>query len=133
MAAETVGKPRLDLELLPSRYAVVRLPPTAALPAWLRAEGLRNVAWTADELSIVCEDRMPPADAVAERGWRCFKLQGPFDFALTGILLSVLEPLAAAKIGIFAFSTFDTDYVLVKETDLPGAVAALENAGHRFA
>lgn len=125
-------QPKLDLELLPSRYAVVRLPPDAALPAWLRPEGFRNVAWTTDELSIVCEETMPPGDANAERGWRCLKLRGPFDFALTGILLAVLEPLAAAGVGIFAVSTFDTDYVLVKETQLQAALGALAAAGHRI-
>ena len=124
--------PQLELELLPARYAVVRLPPDAALPAWLRPEGFRNVAWTADELSIVCDEAMPPGDAGAERGWRCFKLRGPFDFALTGILLAVLEPLAGAGIGIFAVSTFDTDYVLVKQAKLQVAIEALAAAGHRL-
>lgn len=125
-------RPELDLELLPARYAVVRLPPDAGLPAWLRPQGFRNVAWTADELSIVCEETMPPDDAHAERGWRCFKLRGPFDFALTGILVAVLEPLAAAGIGIFAVSTFDTDYVLVKDSSLQAAIDALAGAGHRI-
>lgn len=126
------ARAKLDLELLPSRYAAVRLPPDAGLPAWLRPEGFRNVTWTADELSIVCEETMPPGDARAERGWRGFKLRGPFDFALTGILLAVLEPLAAAGVGIFAVSTFDTDYVLVKDADLQAAIDALAAAGHRI-
>ncbi|MBP3984446.1 ACT domain-containing protein [Pseudoxanthomonas helianthi] len=128
----TAARPELDLELLPSRYAVVRLPPNAGLPAWLQPRGFRNVAWTADELSIVCEETMPPDDSNAERGWRCFKLRGPFDFALTGILVAVLEPLAAAGIGIFAVSTFDTDYVLVKDSNLQAATDALAKAGHRI-
>jgi hypothetical protein len=131
MATRTRAK--LALELLPERYAVVRLGADAALPAWLRDDGFRNVSWTADELSIVCEESQPPADAHAERGWRCLKLRGPFDFALTGILLSVLEPLAAADVGIFAVSTFDTDYVLVKEAQLQAAVDALVASGHHVA
>ena len=75
---------------------------------------------------------MPADEPRVERGWRALRLQGPFDFALTGILLSVLEPLAAAGIGIFAVSTFDTDYVLVKDDQLGTAVDALAGAGHRI-
>ncbi|HZV39212.1 MAG TPA: ACT domain-containing protein [Pseudoxanthomonas sp.] len=131
-ALKTAARQQLEIELLPSRYAVVRLPPDSGLPAWLQPQGFRSVAWTADELSIVCEETMPPDDAIAERGWRCFKLRGPFDFALTGILLAVLEPLAAAGIGIFAVSTFDTDYVLVKDSNLQAAIDALAGAGHRI-
>ena len=71
-----------------------------------------------------------PADATAERGWLALKLQGPFPFSLTGILVSFLQPLAEAEIGIFAISTFDTDYVLVKSAHADAAVAALTAAGH---
>jgi uncharacterized protein len=68
-----------------------------------------------------------------ERDWACLKLQGPFEFSLTGILLSVLEPLAQVNVGIFALSTFNTDYVLVKSEHLEKAILALEGAGHSVA
>ncbi|UTA51115.1 ACT domain-containing protein [Deinococcus radiodurans] len=58
------------------------------------------------------------------------KLHGPFDFGLTGILASVLNPLRDAGVGIFALSTYDTDYVLVAQEQLDKAVAALRDAGH---
>ena len=61
-----------------------------------------------------------------------FKLQGPFDFALTGLLKAVLDPLAVAGVGIFAMSTYDTDYVLVQTHQLDDAVSALQGAGHRI-
>lgn len=73
-----------------------------------------------------------PAGVRCEGGWRVFKLQGPFDFALAGILASVLGPLAAAGIPILAISTFDTDYVLVKEENAGAAARALEAAGHEL-
>lgn len=66
----------------------------------------------------------------AERGWRCICLVNPFDFGLTGILASVLLLLAEAQVGIFAVSTYNTDYLLVKARDLDRAMAALEQAGH---
>jgi len=88
------------------------------------------VVRTGDELSIVCaEDRIP--DGVrAERGWLALKLEGPFPFVMTGVLASFLQPLAEAEIPIFAISTFDTDYVLIKPEHLEAAVEALGAAGH---
>jgi len=86
---------------------------------------------TADELSLVCAESAVPQDVQCEPGWRLFKIAGPLDFALTGILESVAQPLAEAAISIFAISTYDTDYVMVKERDIEKAAQALEQAGHR--
>ena len=71
-----------------------------------------------------------PDGALAERGWVALKLEGPFPFTMTGVLASFLQPLAEAQIPIFAISTFDTDYVLIKRESLEQAVAALGTAGH---
>ena len=71
-----------------------------------------------------------PANVKVEPKWRCLKVKGPLDFALTGILASLANPLARAGISIFAVSTFDTDYLLVKEGDLERAAEALSIAGH---
>lgn len=122
----------LTLHLLPSVHAVAQLPAGTALPAWWPDAGLRHASWTDDELSLVCEEAHVPDGVRCQRGWRAFKLQGPFDFALTGILKSVLDPLAAAGVGIFALSTYDTDYVLVQSHQLDAAVRALRGAGHRL-
>lgn len=103
---------------------------------WLPTDGFVNVTRTEEELSIVCGTSAVRADVRAdersnvEDGWTTLMLVGPFEFHLTGILLNVLEPLAAANVGIFALSTFDTDYVLVKAAQLDDAVAALRTAGH---
>ena len=121
------------LQLLPETLALVRRAPGDAVPGWFPGHGLRHATWATDELSLLCEETAVPADEPrVERGWRALRLQGPFDFALTGILLSVLEPLAAAGIGIFAVSTFDTDYVLVKAVQLEAALAALRGHGHQL-
>lgn len=84
---------------------------------------------TSDEISLVCEEALCPSDArCVESGWGCLRLEGPIDFSFTGVLLSVLRPLF--EIPIFAVSTFDTDYVLVKAMDLQVSIEALEGAGH---
>jgi hypothetical protein len=83
-----------------------------------------------EELSVVCEQDQVPADVRAERGWRLLQVRGPLDFGLTGILASLTEPLAGASISVFAFSTFDTDYLMVREGDLDQGIATLNAARH---
>ena len=117
------------------RLAVCRFASDARIPAWALEDGFFCVVRTSDELSIVCredvcrEDRMPDV-ASAERGWVALKLEGPFPFSMTGVLASFLQPLAEAHIPIFAISTFDTDYVLIKRENLEQAVVALGAVGH---
>jgi uncharacterized protein len=120
----------LSLRLLPGRFAVCRLPPRAEIPAW--ADGsFVSITRTGDELSLVCPEGAVPAGTRCESGWRVLQVKGPLDFALTGILASIAQPLAAARVSIYAISTFDTDHVLVREHSLEEAVAALRQAGHR--
>ncbi len=104
----------LRLTALPGRFCVVRLDSEAALPAWFSlAAPLAAACRTTDELSLLAAEQDVPADVQGERGLRAFKVAGPLDFAQTGILAAIAAPLAEAKIPIFAFSTFETDYVLV--------------------
>lgn len=113
----------------------------APVPSWAQEGGFFSVTRSTDELSIVCEEhvceehasteqRLPEGVRV-ERGWVALRLEGPFSFSMTGVLASFLEPLAVEKIPIFAISTFDTDYVLVKREDLERAQKALRAAGHQ--
>lgn len=118
---------RLTLSLLPESLAVARLPAGAALPGWVDwSDPFVTVSRTRDELSVVCPEARVPAEAQAERGWRGFKVEGPLDFALTGILARLAAPLAEAGISIFAISTFDTDYLLVRAGDLAAATSVLQ-------
>jgi uncharacterized protein len=114
----------------PGSYAVVRLEPDAELPAWAAGEPFSSVTRTESELSIVCPEDGVPAGASAERGWRLLEVAGPLDFSLTGVLASLAAPLAAADVTLFALSTFETDYLLVREPHLSRASAALRHAGH---
>jgi uncharacterized protein len=122
----------LTLEVVTGNYAIHRLASDSSIPDWaLNATGFLSITRTSDELSIVCQTPQLELEGVKQdSGWACLKLIGPFAFDLTGILSSVLNPLRDAEIGIFAISTFDTDYVLVKIEHLEEAVLALENAGH---
>jgi uncharacterized protein len=117
------------LSVLPQTFAVCRLAPDAAVPPWAR-HGFVSVTRTPDELSVVCDQTSVPSDVEAERDWHCLAVQGPLPFSMTGVLASLAQPLAEANISIFAISTYDTDYVLVKTTSLEAAVAALRAAGH---
>jgi uncharacterized protein len=121
---------QLALSLLPDVFAVSRLAASDPIPGWAASAPICSITRTADELSIVAPESATPAGVRAERGWRALKIAGPIDFALTGVLASILDPLAAAHIGIFAISTFDTDYVMVRTESLEPAIAALRAAGH---
>jgi hypothetical protein len=120
----------VTLHLLPGEFAVCRLAPATAVPAWAGSAVFSSVTRTADELSITCPAAQVPAGVKHEAGWRLFKFRGPFAFTETGVLAGVLAPLAAAGIGILATSTFDTDYLLVKATHLDATERALVSAGH---
>jgi hypothetical protein len=122
----------LTLSVLPGRYAICRLRPADPVPSWAGAGDFVSVTRTGEELSIVCAETGVPAGVDCERGWRCLKVAGPLDLSLTGVLASLAGPLAEARLSVFAVSTFDTDYLLVKETHLPSVVDVLTRSGHRL-
>jgi uncharacterized protein len=121
---------RVKLRVLDGAYGVARLQASEAIPAWADGGGFVNISRTDDELSIVCREERIPRDVRSDTGWSCLKLQGPFAFDETGIVLSVIEPLSTNEIGIFVVSTFDGDHLLVKSNDLEKALDLLANAGH---
>jgi uncharacterized protein len=120
----------MTLALLRSEFGVARLGPSDPIPAWATQGSLFSITRTEDELSVVCDAAAIPADVGAERGWRCLRVVGRLDFALTGVLASLATPLAAAGVSLFAVSTFDTDYILVRTHALDTAIASLRRAGH---
>ncbi|MBQ3866026.1 MAG: ACT domain-containing protein [Clostridia bacterium] len=118
----------MKLEVLKERFTVCK---TASFPEALFDGGFVFIGKTDRERSLVCETSRVPADALTrEDGWRAFRVAGQLDFSLVGILSKITSSLAAAGIGVFAVSTFDTDYVLVKEQDLENALSALCAAGY---
>jgi uncharacterized protein len=139
MADLAAHVPRIALRIRPEQLAICQLGPDCT-PSWERlGSGFWALAHTENELTLVlpeeCIGPDGPADATAgariERGWRCLEVIGPLAFSLTGILAQLSAPLAAAGIPIFVLSTYDTDEVLVRGTDLERAVAALTERGYR--
>jgi predicted N-acetyltransferase YhbS len=122
--------PRLRLLGVAGSFAVCQLATGAPIPSWATTGDLFSVTRTADELSVVCRQEAVPEGVVCERDWRCLRVAGSMPFTLVGVLASLTTPVAEAGVGVFAFSTFDTDYLLVKAGELTRAVAALRAAGH---
>jgi hypothetical protein len=120
----------LSLTLLEGTFAVHRLDPGAEIPR----QALRNpffaITHTDEELSLVLPETVMIKSDRADTGWACFKVQGPLDFGLVGILAGISSVLAKAGIAIFAISTFDTDYILVKQEQVEAAKEALIATGH---
>jgi hypothetical protein len=124
----------LALCLLEDQFAIVRLDPARATPAWAQGRSsFTAVVRTAAELSVVAPQEAVPAEVEAVGPWRVLEVQGPLDFGLTGILADLAGILARIEISIFAVSTYDTDYVLVREEDVAAAIEALRAAGHAVA
>ena len=120
----------LTLRVQPETLAVCRLDADAALPGWAMRGSFSALTRTADELSVICPQVNVPPDITCEPDWRALKVEGQLDFSMVGVLAGISGALAGARISLFAVSTFDTDYILVKEIDLPGAVSALRLAGY---
>ena len=124
---------KLRFFLLAGHMSICRLDATSMVPDWAVEGGFFSVTRTDDELSVVCPEEVVPDEARSEGGWRVLKLEGSFEFSEVGVLASVAAPLAEAGVGIFVVSTFDTDYVLVKEEQLQPTMAALRGQGHEVA
>jgi uncharacterized protein len=123
-------KRRMKFYTQDTLFAVVRLAARTPVPEWAWAGAFCSVTRSEDELSIVCDEaRVPVEITSAERGFRLLAVEGPLDFSLTGILASIAAPLAAAEISLFAISTFDTDYLLVRADRSTDAVSVLRDAG----
>lgn len=122
--------PSITLTELAGDYGIARLSADAAVPGWADGEGLFTVSRTNDELSVLCRADRIPDDVKCDLGWTAFKFEGPFAFQEHGILLSVISPISGAGIGVFVISTFDTDYLLVKNETAETVRALLSAAGH---
>ena len=122
---------KLKFRWLPGPYAIVLLAADATIPEWATRGEFTSITRTTDELSIVCLADNLPSEVHSSHHWICLKLEGPFPFSLTGVLLSFIEPLSRKDIPIFAISTFDTDYVLIQE-EFAWALEVLREARHQL-
>ena len=128
--AKQMKKPKLTL--LKEKFTLHRLEATAPIPDAVLDSPFFSVTRTPDELSIVALEDLVLSGTRKEPGWSSIKVLGPLDFGLTGILAGISTVLAEEGISIFAVSTFDTDYILVKKDSVPQAVKTLEKAGYQF-
>ncbi|MGB6976914.1 MAG: ACT domain-containing protein [Gammaproteobacteria bacterium] len=122
---------KLTLSVLKNTLSICKLNRQSKMPNWLSIANCPfiSITKTEDELSIVCDQSIIPEkieDMSIVRDWRALKIEGPLDFSLTGILSALLHPLAKQQISIFTVSTYDTDYILVKEQDLTSAIEVLK-------
>lgn len=118
----------MTLELLEKEYAVCRL----AEPVLPDGEFV-SLTVSSAEISLVCEAAAAPGDGAVERGWRGLRVAGVLDFSLVGILAGLTSALAEAGVPVFALSTYDTDYLFVKEENLETALRSLAAASHCLA
>ena len=121
----------LKLKSLPLDLTVCKL---ATLDQLDLSAGFFFVGRTDEEISLVCETARVPENTLArEDGWQAFRVEeGPLDFSLVGILSRISAVLAENQIGIFAVSTYNTDYILVKKENFPKAQKALTREGYVF-
>ncbi len=120
----------LTLVALPETYGICRLASDEPVPAWGLQGEFFSVTRTAEELSIVCAEAQIPETVLCARGWRLFKIDAVMDFSLVGIVAGISAALAGANVGIFVLSTYNTDYILVRQPDFAVAAAALQAAGY---
>jgi len=121
-----------SLIVLDETFGICRLDPSALVPERVYQSSFFSITRTPNELSIVCTETHIPKSHRCSRGWRCFQVKGPLDLSETGILSTLSRSLAEAEIPIFALSTHDTDYLLVKEQDFKRTVETLESNGHKI-
>ncbi len=122
----------LTLQVLEGSFSIHRLAPDNAISDQVYQGPFYSVTRTGEEVSVVCSSSVCLGSGRSEGGWSCMKIAGPLDFSLTGVLAEISSVLARAGISIFAISTFDTDYILVKSEKLPAAQDALREAGYTF-
>jgi hypothetical protein len=122
----------LVLTLLEETFSIHRLAPDESLPEAIGECDFYSLSKTADELSLVCPEYLAVKSEKHSPDWKCLKVAGPLDFKLTGILSGITDVLAKERISVFAISTFDTDYILIKKQKLTNAVSALKRAGYQF-
>jgi len=122
----------LVLSVISETFTIHKLSQDLSIPEEILKSNYYSVTKTENELSVVCSELIEVQSLQSSKGWKCIKVKGPLDFNLTGILAGISDILAQANISIFAISTFDTDYILVRSQDLSSARNKLRKAGYTF-
>jgi len=123
---------KFRLKLLGRDFGIVKLEPERPVPDWAMMNGLWSVTRTESELTIVCPETAIPADVAYDGTWQCMRVEGTFDFETTGVIASLSVPLSQSGISIYVFSSYVTDYFLIKKKNIQHAIRVLEQQGHAF-
>ena len=125
---------KLAFALLKDEYSIYRLEKDSAIPDWIDDSEFFSVTRTQDELSIVCKHVELPSDNKIQKDehWRILRINGTLDLSLIGIIAGISSLFKGNKISIFIISTYDTDYILVKNSQLDKAMLVLTNYGHKL-
>jgi len=123
---------QLTFTVFEGDYSIHRLPPGSDLPVVPRETAFSSITRTDEEITVVCPGAIDLKSEHTEPGWSVLKVIGPLDFSLTGILAGISRVLSDTEISLFALSTWDTDYILIKSCDKEKAIKALTGAGHNF-
>lgn len=126
----SLEKSRLKLSLLEENLAICKLDPASPPPEWTTSQSFYSITRTPEELSVVCPESGIPKEIQREKGFRCYKIEGQLNFSQVGVIASIAQLLAGAGVSIFTISTYNTDYILVKQHSLDKAEKALQAAGY---
>ena len=121
----------LILTHLTETFTIHRLAASAEIPPFALSSPFFAITRTKDELSLVLPESVEIESDRSEADWSCFKVDGPLEFNLVGVMAGIAGVLAEAGVSIFALSTFDTDYILVKSKQTQAARDALKTAGYQ--
>jgi hypothetical protein len=123
-----------DLTILKDIYAIYQFKSNSEVPEWIEGSDFYSFTRTRDEISIVCKqaDIKPPDKGIVNKNWKIIKVKGPLSLSLTGIIADISGILGKSKIPVFTISTYDTDYILVKEENLDNAITTLKNNSYNI-
>ena len=122
----------LTMKLLKDKYGVCRFDKNEQVPSWALKGDFYSITKTEDELSVVCLEENINGNIKYEDNWRVLKIEGPLDFSLVGILAKISGLMADNSISIFAISTYDTDYILIKNDKIENAINIFENNKYKI-
>jgi uncharacterized protein len=120
----------LNISVLPGDYSIYRFETETEIPGWIYSSDFYSITKTKDEISIV-SSQVDISGLISSKSWRILKIAGPLDFSLIGIISEISGILKNKNIPIFIISTYDTDYILIKQIDLSAGIIALEEKGHK--
>jgi hypothetical protein len=123
----------MNFVVLEKKYAIYKFSHEADLPDWVYSSDFYSITKTKDELSVVAvQTDNISGDILYNSDWRIIKISGPLDLSITGIIADIADILKNNNIPIFTISTYETDYIMIKEKDLDSGLNALRKNGHNF-